>query len=62
MVNYETIAKIRRYYFVKKKGIKEISRDLNISSLSIFKIMVDYAIHFSIFAIYITICCIYNEG
>ncbi len=32
MLIVETIAKIRRYYFVKRKGIKEISRDLNISS------------------------------
>lgn len=35
----ETIAKIRWYYFVKKKGIKEISRDLNISKNTVRKVI-----------------------
>jgi len=39
MLIVETIAKIRRYYFVKKKGIKEISRDLNISRNTVRKII-----------------------
>jgi transposase len=39
MLIVETIAKIRRYYFVKKKGIKEISRDLNISKNTVRKVI-----------------------
>lgn len=39
MLIVETIAKIRRYYFVKKKGIKEISRDLNISRNTVRKVI-----------------------
>ena len=31
MLIVETIAKIRRYYFVEGRGIKKISKDLNIS-------------------------------
>lgn len=39
MLIVETIAKIRRYYFVKKKGIREISRDLNISKNTVRKVI-----------------------
>ncbi len=39
MLIVETIAKIRRYYFIKKKGIKEISRDLNISRNTVRKVI-----------------------
>ncbi len=39
MLIVETIAKIRRYYFVEKRGIKEISRDLNISRNTVRKVI-----------------------
>ena len=39
MLIVETIAKIRRYYFIKKKGIKEISRDLNVSRNTVRKVI-----------------------
>jgi len=39
MLILETIAKIRRYYFVEKRGIKQISRDLNISKNTVRKVI-----------------------
>ena len=39
MLIVETIAKIRRYYFVEKRGIKQISRDLNISRNTVRKVI-----------------------
>ena len=35
----ETIAKIRRYYFVEGRKIKQISRDLNISRNTVRKVI-----------------------
>ncbi len=39
MLVVETIAKIRRYYFVEGRKIKEISRDLRISRNTIRKVI-----------------------
>ena len=39
MLIVETIAKIRRYYFVEKRGIKQISRDLKISRNTVRKVI-----------------------
>ncbi len=39
MLIVETIAKIRRYYFVEGRKIKQISRDLNISRNTVRKII-----------------------
>ena len=39
MLIVETIAKIRRYYFVEGRSIKKISRDLNISRNTVRKVI-----------------------
>lgn len=39
MLVVETIAKIRRYHFVEGKGIKEISRLLQMSKNTVRKVM-----------------------
>lgn len=39
MLIVETIAKIRRYYFVEGRKIKQISRDLNISKNTVRKVI-----------------------
>jgi transposase len=39
MLIVETIAKIRRYYYVEERSIKQISRDLNISRNTVRKII-----------------------
>lgn len=39
MLIVETIAKIRRYHFVEKRGIKEIARDLKISKNTVRKVI-----------------------
>ena len=39
MLIVETIAKIRRYYFVEGRSIKKISKDLNISRNTVRKII-----------------------
>jgi Mor family transcriptional regulator len=39
MLIVETIAKIRRYYFVEERSIKQISRDLNLSRNTVRKVI-----------------------
>jgi transposase len=39
MLIVETIAKIRRYYFVEERSIKQISRDLNVSRNTVRKVI-----------------------
>ena len=39
MLIVETIAKIRRYYFVEGKSIKKITRDLNLSRNTVRKVI-----------------------
>ena len=39
MLVVETIAKIRRYYFVEGKKIREISREMNISRNTVRKVI-----------------------
>ena len=47
MLVVETIAKIRRAYFVQEKSIKQISRELRVSRTTVRKVIRSDATEFS---------------